>query len=130
MQSVSNFHQYQNYKYISSLILSKNRLHRSSYFSISGKFDSALKWLQQMEQERIITDLITYGTLIELARKLKEYSKAISLFSKLKVVNLYPDMILYKAMINEFGNAKWFQEAKDILIEIREQNITLDTDLS
>ena len=59
-----------------------------------------------MEQERITTDLITYSTLIELARKLKEYSKAISLFSKLKVVNLYPDMILYNAMINVFSNAK------------------------
>ena len=82
-----------------------------------------------MEQEIIIADLITYSTLIELARKLKEYSKEISLFSKLKVVNVYPDMILYNAMINVFGNAKWFQEAKYILIEIREQNITLDTDL-
>ena len=82
-----------------------------------------------MEQERIAADLITYSTLIELARKLKEHSKAISLFSKLKVVNLYPYMILYNAMINVFGNEKRFQEAKDILIEIREQNITLDTDL-
>ena len=82
-----------------------------------------------MEQERIAADLITYSTLIELARKLKEYSKSFSLFSKLKVVNLYPDMILYNAMINVFGNEKRFQEAKDILIEIREQNITLDTDL-
>ena len=82
-----------------------------------------------MEQERIVVDLITYSTLIELARKLKEYSKAISLFSKLKVLNIYPDMILYNAMINVFGNAKRFQEAKDILIKIREQNITLDIDL-
>ena len=82
-----------------------------------------------MEQERIAVDLITYSTLIELARKLKEYSKSNLLFSKLKVVNLYPDMILYNAMINVFDNAKWFQEAKDILIEIREQNITLDIDL-
>ena len=73
-----------------------------------------------MEQERITADLITYSTLIELARKLKEYSKAISLFSKLKVVNVYPDMSLYNAMINVFGNAKQFQEAKDLLIEIRE----------
>ena len=104
-------------------------MHRSSYFSISGKFDSALKWLQQMEQERIVVDLITYSTLIELARKLKEYSKAISLFSKLKVVNLYPDMIFNNRMINVFGNAKRFQEAKYLLIEIREKNITLDTDL-
>ena len=82
-----------------------------------------------MKQERIVVDLITYSTLIELARKLKEYSKAISLFSKLKVVNLYPDMILYNAMINVFGNAKQFQEDKYLFIEIREQNITLDTDL-
>ena len=82
-----------------------------------------------MEQERIAADLITYSTLIELARKLKEYSKAISLFSKLKVVNLYPDMILYNAMINVFGNAKRFQEDKDLIIEIREQNITLDIDM-
>jgi len=37
MQSVSNFHQYKNCKYIWSLILSKNRLHRSSYFSIWGR---------------------------------------------------------------------------------------------
>ena len=81
-----------------------------------------------MEKERITTDLITYNTLIELARKLKEYSKAISLFSNLKIVNLYPDMILYSAMINVFGNEKRFQEAKYLLIEIREQNITLDTD--
>ena len=82
-----------------------------------------------MEKERITHDLITYSTLIELARKLKEYSKAISLFSKLKVVNLYHDMILYNAMINVFGNEKWFQEAKYLLIEIREHNITLDIDL-
>ena len=73
-----------------------------------------------MEQERIATDIITYSTLIELARKQKEYSKAISLFSKLKVVKLYPYMILYNAMINVFGNEKRFQEAKDILIEITE----------
>ena len=83
-----------------------------------------------MEQERIAADLITYSTLIELARKLKEFSKEISLFSKLKVVNLNLDMILYNPMINVFSNAKQFQEAKDILIEIREKNITLDTDLS
>ena len=73
-----------------------------------------------MDQERIVANPITYSTLIELARKLKEYSKAISLLSKLKVVNLYPDMILYNSMINVFGNAKQFQEAKYLLIEIRE----------
>ena len=59
-----------------------------------------------MEQEKITADLITYSTLIELARKMKEYSKSISLVSKLKVVNLYPDMILYNTMINVFGNEK------------------------
>lgn len=80
-----------------------------------------------MEQEGIVADLITYSTLIELARKVKDYSKAISLFSKLKSVNLYPDLILYNTMIDVFGNVKRLQEAKDLLREMRKQNITPDT---
>ena len=80
-----------------------------------------------LEVNGVGTDLITYSTLIELARKVKDYSKAISLFSKLNSINLYANLLLYNTMIDVFGNAKRFQEAKYLLREMREQDITPDT---
>ncbi|XP_068643366.1 pentatricopeptide repeat-containing protein At5g39980, chloroplastic [Aristolochia californica] len=90
-----------------------------SYFSKAGFFDSALSWLQQMEQDRISGDLVLYSNLIDLARKLQDYSKAISIFSRLKGAGITPDIVAYNSMINVYAKAGFFREARQLLDEMR-----------
>ncbi|KAG9456879.1 hypothetical protein H6P81_001387 [Aristolochia fimbriata] len=71
-----------------------------SYFSKAESLDTALSWLQQMEQDR-------------------DYSKAISIFSRLKRAGITPDIVAYNSMINVYAKAGFFREARQLLDEMR-----------
>ena len=68
-----------------------------------------------MEQDRVAGDLVLYSNLIELSRKLGDYSKAISVFLRWKRSGITPDFIAYNLMFSLFGKAKLFQEAQLLL---------------
>ncbi|XP_077245168.1 tetratricopeptide repeat (TPR)-like superfamily protein [Tasmannia lanceolata] len=98
-----------------------------THFGKAGLFDSALSWLQHMEDhDRVSGDLVLYTNLIELALKLRDYSKAISLFSRLKRAGISPDLVAYNSMINVYGKARLFREARQLLDEMRDSGITPD----
>ncbi|XP_050879424.1 LOW QUALITY PROTEIN: pentatricopeptide repeat-containing protein At5g39980, chloroplastic [Lathyrus oleraceus] len=97
-------------------------------FSKQGLFDSSFFWLQQMERDKISGDLVLYSNLIEFARKLCDYSKAISIFNTLKAsANIAPDLIAYNTMICVFGKAKLLREARLLLQEMREKGVSPNT---
>ncbi|KAI3474826.1 hypothetical protein Pfo_030137 [Paulownia fortunei] len=85
-----------------------------THFGKEGLFDDALSWLQKMEQDR-------------LSRKLGDYSKAISIFSRLKRSGITPDLVAYNSMINVFGKAKLFREARSLISEMRMAGVMPDT---
>ncbi|XXG68258.1 hypothetical protein AAC387_Pa06g1384 [Persea americana] len=94
----------------------------------AGLLDSALSFLHQMEElDRVSPDLILYCNLIELARKLCDYSKAISLFTRLRRSGITPDLIAYNSIINVYGKAKLFRDARLMLDEMREAGVPPDT---
>ncbi|PIA28889.1 hypothetical protein AQUCO_06500015v1, partial [Aquilegia coerulea] len=78
-----------------------------THFGKEGLFDSALSWLQQiMEQHRIQGDL-----------------------SLLKSLGINPHLVAYNiyTMINVFGKAKLFREAKRLLYEMRQVGVVPDS---
>ncbi|CAI8597977.1 unnamed protein product [Vicia faba] len=99
-----------------------------TYFSKQGLFDSSFFWLQQMERDRISGDLVLYSNLIELSRKMCDYSKAISIFNTCKAsAKFVPDLIVYNTMISVFGKAKLFQEARLLIQEMRDNGVSPNT---
>ncbi|KAL0343923.1 UNVERIFIED_CONTAM: Pentatricopeptide repeat-containing protein, chloroplastic [Sesamum angustifolium] len=67
------------------------------------------------------------SNLIELSRKLCDFSKAISIFSRLKRSGIAPDLVAYNSMLNVFGKAKLFGEARSLIGEMRKAGFMPDT---
>ncbi|KAH7847560.1 hypothetical protein Vadar_027602 [Vaccinium darrowii] len=110
-----------------------------THFGKQGLFDDALSWLSKMEKDRVTGDLVLYSNLIELSRKLRDYSKAISVFSRLKSsemrskgvipdmvdmtkeadrlfwnmtkMGIEPSVVSYNTLLRVYGEAELFGEA-------------------
>ncbi|GFS45020.1 tetratricopeptide repeat (TPR)-like superfamily protein [Actinidia rufa] len=108
-----------------------------THFGKQGLFDDAFSWLQKMEQDRVAGDLVLYSNLIELSRKLGDYSRAISVFSQLKRAIaawrrnevggcVVPDTVSYSTLLNMYVENQKFVEALSVFSEMKEAKRALD----
>ncbi|KAI3969012.1 hypothetical protein MKW92_041916 [Papaver armeniacum] len=88
-----------------------------THFGKEGDFDSALSWLQQMEQDRYCCQ----KTFLIIQKRFA--------FFRLKRAGITPDLVAYNSMINVFVNSskiKRFVEALSIFSEMKEVKCPLD----
>ncbi|CAL0309555.1 unnamed protein product [Lupinus luteus] len=65
-----------------------------------AKFDTAIKLFQQMKQDGLVPDVVTYSTLLSGCIKIKDgYSKALELIQELQNNKLKMDGVIYGAIL-------------------------------
>ncbi|KAJ1435010.1 Tetratricopeptide-like helical domain superfamily [Sesbania bispinosa] len=86
-----------------------------------GKFDTAIKLFQQMKEDGLVPDVVTYSTLLAGCIKVKHgYPKALELIQELQDNKLRMDDVIYGAILAVCAsNSKWeeaefyFNQMKD-----------------
>ncbi|XP_039145490.1 pentatricopeptide repeat-containing protein At5g39980, chloroplastic isoform X2 [Dioscorea cayenensis subsp. rotundata] len=93
-----------------------------SYLARAGLLDAALLWLRRMDADRVSPDLVLHTTLIELALKLNDHSKAVSIASRLLGSSSPLDLVAFNSIIHAFSRAGLLREAQQLLVEMRENH--------
>ncbi|KAF1882484.1 hypothetical protein Lal_00039132 [Lupinus albus] len=78
-----------------------------------AKFDTAIKLFQQMKQDGLVPDIVTYSTLLSGCIKIKDgYSKALELIQELQHNNLKMDGVIYGAILAVCASSSKLLEAE------------------
>ncbi|XP_045817855.1 pentatricopeptide repeat-containing protein At1g10910, chloroplastic-like [Trifolium pratense] len=87
-----------------------------------GKFDTAIKLFQQMKQDGLVPDLVTYSTLIAGCVKVKDgYPKALELIQELQDNRMRKDDVIYGAIMAVCAsNGKW-EEAENYFNQMKSE---------
>ncbi|GAU41358.1 hypothetical protein TSUD_390450 [Trifolium subterraneum] len=88
-----------------------------------GRFDTAIKLFQQMKQDGLLPDLVTYSTLIAGCGKVKDgYPKALELIQELQDNGLRMDDVIYGAILAVCAsNGKW-EEAEHYFNQMKSES--------
>ncbi|KAM0953215.1 putative tetratricopeptide-like helical domain superfamily [Dioscorea sansibarensis] len=93
-----------------------------SYLARAGLLDAALLWLRRMDSDRVPPDLVLHTTLIELALKLNDHSKAVSIASRLLGSSSPLDLVAFNSIIHAFARAGLLREAQQLLVAMRDNH--------
>ncbi|CAA3028366.1 pentatricopeptide repeat-containing At1g10910, chloroplastic isoform X1 [Olea europaea subsp. europaea] len=88
----------------------------------SGKFDSSLKLFNQMKQDGLMPDIVTYSTLLVGCAKVKDgYTKALELVQEIKSSGLHLDSITYGTLISVCASNNRCEEAENYFEQIKSE---------
>ncbi|XP_072975143.1 uncharacterized protein [Typha angustifolia] len=87
-----------------------------SALSSAGLLDQALSFLPIMSADRVVPDLVLYSTLIHLALRLNDPSKAVALFSRLRAAGITPDLKAFNAALAALSAAGLLDQARNLLL--------------
>ncbi|XP_057433490.1 pentatricopeptide repeat-containing protein At1g10910, chloroplastic isoform X2 [Lotus japonicus] len=87
-----------------------------------GKFDAAMKLFQQMKEDGLVPDVVTYSTLLAGCTKVKDgYPKALELIQELKLNKLRMDNVIYGGILAVCAsNSKW-EEAEHYFNQMKDE---------
>lgn len=86
----------------------------------SGKFVSGMKLFDQMKQDGLTPDIVTYNTLLSGCIKIKHgYSKALELIKELRYNGLEIDCIMYGTLLAVCASNNLRQEAQSYFDQMR-----------
>ncbi|TKY71348.1 Pentatricopeptide repeat-containing protein [Spatholobus suberectus] len=90
-----------------------------------GRFDSAIKLFQQMKQDGLVPDLVTYSTLLAGCIKIEDgYPKALELIQELQHNKLQMDGVIYGTILAVCAsNSKW-EEAEYYFNQMKDEGHT------
>ncbi|KAL2477530.1 Pentatricopeptide repeat-containing protein [Forsythia ovata] len=88
----------------------------------SGKFESSLKLFNQMKQDGLIPDIVTYSTLLVGCAKVKGgYSKALELVQEIKSSGLHMDSITYGTLLSVCASNSRCEEAEKYFEQMKSE---------
>ncbi|OMO79147.1 hypothetical protein CCACVL1_13886, partial [Corchorus capsularis] len=93
-----------------------------TYFGKEGMFDSALSWLQKMENDGV-SDTVSYSTLLTMFVENSKFLEAVSVFAEMNEVKCPLDLTTCNIMIDVYGELDMAKEADRLFWSMKKMGI-------